>query len=284
MTEMIAPPAAPSLTPAHFWRWLLVGALLFAVVALLETVGILRLLAAAQLDRLTADVGGFRISLATLIISLASGVAYAVYAIVFLADYFFFQRFERVTGGGFTSLWLLSILRLSAGILAAWLILIASGAIFAVVAAAVSGGGRVMPWVAFTLIELIANAAVGTGFGFLLWSLQLRHSALLRRRAAPLLLAHVLGGAIGGSVLALVSVGSGMALAQLQWRVPAAMLLMLLALAVMPHLSLTWQAMRPTLAEATLDVTGTGVFIARLLATLVVFAMPGLVLYFLLAM
>ena len=107
------------------------------------------------------------------------------------------------------------------------------------------------------------NAAVGTGFGFLLWSLQLRHSALLRRRGSPLLRAHVLGGAIGGSVLALVSVGSGMALAQFQWRVPAAMLLMLLALAVMPHLSLTWHAMRPTLAEATLDVTGTGVFIAR---------------------
>jgi hypothetical protein len=251
-------------------------------VAQLETVGILRLFAAAPLDRLTADVGGFQISLASLIISLASGVAYAVYAIVFLADYFFFQRFERVAGGGFTSLWLLSILRLSAGILAAWLILIASGGIFAVVAAAVSGGGSVMPWVAFTLIELIANAAVGTGFGFLLWSLQLRHSALLRRRAPPLLRAHVLGGAIGGSVLALASVAY--ALAQFQWRVPAAMLLMLLALAVMPHLSLTWHAMRPTLAEATLDVTGTGVFIARLLATLVVFAMPGLVLYFLLAM
>ena len=104
------------------------------------------------------------------------------------------------------------------------------------------------------------------------------------RFRAPLLRAHVLGGAIGGCALALAGVASGMALAQFQWRVPAAMLLMVLALAVMPHLSLTWHAMRPTLAEATLDVTGTGVFIARLLATLVVFALPGLVLYFLLAM
>jgi hypothetical protein len=266
-------------TPAHFWRWLLAGALLFAVVAQLEMLALLQLFATADLGRVTLDVGGFQITLSALVTALASGVAYALYAMIFLVNYFFFQRLERVAGGGFVALWLRSILRLSAGILAAWVLRVAFGTALAATMPVVSGGSPMMSWIAFGLIEMIPNAAIGAGFGFLLWSLQHRHSDVLRHRAPSLLRAHVLGGAVGGSLLAL----AGVALALFQRRVPVALSLIVLALAVVPHLTLTWRAMGPALTESAPDMTGTGAFIARLIVALVPVVAAGVALYWLAA-
>jgi hypothetical protein len=272
---MTVRPESSPFTPAPFWRWLLAGALPFAVVAQLETLALLQLFATADLARVTLDVGGFQITLSALVTALASGVAYALYAIVFLVNYFFFQRVEPVAGGGFVALWLRSILRLSAGILAAWVLRVA----FAAAVSSPSGGGPAMSRIAFGLIEVIANAAIGAGFGFLLWSLQHRHSDVLRRRAPSLLRAHVLGGAVGGSLLAL----AGVALALFQRRVPAALSLIVLALAVVPHLTLTWRAMGPVLTERAPDMTSTGAFTARLAVALVPVVAAGVVFYWLAA-
>jgi hypothetical protein len=280
---MTAHRATPSLAPAYFWRWLLAGALLFAVVAQLELFAVLQFFAAVGLGRAAIVVSGFSITLVDLITGLAGAVAYALYAAIFLADYFLFQRFERAAERGFVPLWLLSILRLAAGILAAWLLRIVAGGVIAAIAATVHADGPVMSRIVFGLIEVIPNAAIGAGFGFLLWSLQHGYSDLLWHRSQSLLRAHVLGGAIGGSLLALAGLASGMAPALFQRRAPAVLSLMVLALAVVPHLTLTWRAMHPALAESARDMTGTGVFIARLIATLVPFAAAGVALHLLVA-
>jgi hypothetical protein len=272
---MTVRPEASPFTPAHFRRWLLAGALLFAVVAQLEMLALLRLFAAADLARVTLGAGGLQISLSALVTALASGVAYALYAAIFLANYFFFQRVERVAGGGFVALWLRSILRLSAGILAAWVLRVA----IAAAVPTVSGGGPAMSWIVFGLVEMISNAAIGAGFGILLWSLQYRHSDLLRHRTPSLLRAHVLGGAIAGFLLAL----AGAALALFQRRVPVALSLIVLALAVVPHLTLTWRAMGPVLTERTPEMTGPGAFIARVVVALVPVVAAGVALYWLVA-
>jgi hypothetical protein len=269
---MTANAGAPSLTPAHFWRWLLAGALSFAVVAQLEMAALLQLFAAADLTRVRLDVGGFQSTLSSLTTALAGGLAYAVYAATFLANYFFFQRLERVEGGGLVLLWLRSSLRLSAGILAAFLLRIALGV---ATAPLVPGGGPAMSWVVDGLVEVISNGAIGAGFGFLLWSLQHGRSGLLQHRAPSLRRAHILGGAIGGSLIAL----AGMALAPFQRGAPALLWLVVLALAVIPHLILTWRAMVPALADGACAMTGGGVFIARLLVVLVPVAAAGLALH-----
>jgi hypothetical protein len=258
-------PEPSRLATALFWRWLLAGALVFAAVAQLEVAATLRLIADARLDRGAIEVGGARIALASLVSGLAVAAAYALYAVVFLANYFFFQGFERLSGRRLASLWLLASLRLTAGVLAAWLLRV----IVIALATPVADGDPVMSGMILGAIEAVLNAATGAGFGFLLWSLQHDHSVLLAGRAPLLRRAHVLGGAAGGAVLALA------ALALLRYPVPAGASPAALALAVLPHLILTWRAMRRALVEDVRDAAAGGAFVARLLATLAFFAVAG---------
>ena len=265
---MSAEPAAPSrLAAAHFWRWLLAGFLLFATVGWLVSLGLAQLIA-----RIGANSDLASALLIGQLAALAGSITYALYTIVFLADYFFFQRFERVAGRRLTALWALGTAALIAAVIAAWFVhqvytLVLAGV--AMVIAGAAGGGLGPGPLAVSLIQLVPGAIIGGGFGLLLWWMQQRHSALLRGRASHLLQAHLWGGVIAGVLLTLKSVAFTAAFTLFQARLPSVVSLAVLPVAVMPHLILTWRAMRPALAQGARDMTSAGAFTARLLAALV---------------
>ena len=284
-----SPPGA-----ANFWRWLVTALLLSALVTYTAQSGIALVSGEVEvpLSSQSAQPGpsppptsGIKVlpepMLNVYVTAHVSPKELAspalVYALIFLLNFFFLQRFEKLAA---PRAWSLALLGSGALVVA-----LAAAAVLSVLVAALlffaelrlsypfPAGGFVGP-TAFHMLEQILPPVAGCALlAAVLAAVHRRYSPDVAARSPRLVKAHLWGGVAGGALLGLdLALSSGVLAGSAPAATPPISLglsLALLLLAAVPHATFTYRAMRPALAGAANTLAPNGVFLARLAAIVI---------------
>jgi hypothetical protein len=256
------PAEASALTRAHFWRWFIAILLVFVV-------------ADYDVDRLAVRLwwaGGPRSFGAIFLFSVYGGMMLPalVYAATFFLNLFVVLSYDRVAGEH--KAW-----RVLAGVIGLAAVSVVSGVLAIVLGdLAYFAGAYFETWIAFTLSLPIVAAVAGAFFAAAV-GLFHRFSAAETGRSPGLMKAHILGGVIAGILLGLPLILPAFATVARHFQ--SEIIGGVLYVALIPHLILTWRAIRPALEERAGSFPGIKRFSMRLGVVLVLLVIVAAALF-----